>query len=143
MPLTDRESIVLFRDHLTLVGRVMVAEDVAAGSLALAEALAIRQREFASRMGVRLHDETPDGGSDGICHTLVLERYALPGQVLLGTDSHTCTNGAMGALAFGVGTTEGTYAMATGHIYDFVVPETIRFETRAGSFRRNVTPSCG
>jgi 3-isopropylmalate/(R)-2-methylmalate dehydratase large subunit len=106
VPLTDRESIVLFRDHLTLVGRVMVAEDVAAGSLALAEALAIRQREFASRMGVRLHDETPDGGSDGICHTLVLERYALPGQVLLGTDSHTCQAGALGALAIGCGTTE-------------------------------------
>jgi 3-isopropylmalate/(R)-2-methylmalate dehydratase large subunit len=106
VPLTDRESVVLFRDHLTLVGRVMAAEEVAAGNLALAEALAMRQREFASRMGVRLHDETPDGGSDGICHTLVLESYALPGQVLLGTDSHTCQAGALGALAIGCGTTE-------------------------------------
>ena len=106
IPLTDCESVVLFRDHLTLLGRVMAAAEVAAGTLALAEALALRQREFASRMGVRLHDEAPDGGSDGICHALVLERYALPGQVLLGTDSHTCQAGALGALAIGCGTTE-------------------------------------
>ncbi|HEX7513581.1 MAG TPA: aconitase family protein, partial [Candidatus Methylomirabilis sp.] len=48
---------------------------------------------------------------------------------------HTCTNGAMGALAFGVGTTDGAYAMATGHIYDFVVPETFRFEL-TGRFQK-------
>ena len=105
VPLTDPDTVMFFRDHLTLLGRVM-ASDEAGGSLALAEALAARQREFAVRTGVRLHDETPDGGSEGICHTLVLDRYALPGQVLLGTDSHTCQAGALGALAIGCGTTE-------------------------------------
>jgi 3-isopropylmalate/(R)-2-methylmalate dehydratase large subunit len=106
VPLTDRETVLFFRDHLTLLRRVMPADEVAAGRLALADGLAARQREFATRMGVRLHDETGDGGSEGICHTLVLERYALPGQVILGTDSHTCQAGALGALAIGCGTTE-------------------------------------
>ncbi len=106
VPLTDHGSVVFFRDHLTLLPAVMPAEDVVAGNLALAQGLAARQREFAARMDVRLHDEAPGGGSDGICHTVVLERYALPGQIILGTDSHTCQAGALGALAIGCGTTE-------------------------------------
>jgi len=106
VPLTDPETVLFFRDHLTLLREVLPADEVAAGSLALADALAARQREFARRKGVRLHDETADGGSEGICHTLVLERYAMPGQVVLGTDSHTCQAGALGALAIGCGTTE-------------------------------------
>lgn len=106
VPLTEAASVLFFRDHLTLLRRAMTPDEIAGGSLALADALAAHQREFAARMGVRLHDETPDGGSEGICHTIVLERYALPGQVLLGTDSHTCQAGALGALAIGCGTTE-------------------------------------
>ncbi len=104
--ITDRETVLFFRDHLTLLRAVMPEDEIAAGRLGLADALAARQREFAARMGVRLHGETSDGGSEGICHTLVLERYALPGQVILGTDSHTCQAGAVGALAIGCGTTE-------------------------------------
>jgi 3-isopropylmalate/(R)-2-methylmalate dehydratase large subunit len=106
VPLTDRATVLFFRDHLTLLRRVLSDAEAAGGTLALAEALASRQREFAARMGVRLHDETPEGGSEGICHTLVLERYARPGEVILGTDSHTCQAGALGALAIGCGTTE-------------------------------------
>jgi 3-isopropylmalate/(R)-2-methylmalate dehydratase large subunit len=125
--LTDRETVLFFRDHLTLLGEVMKPEDVAAGHLALAEALAARQREFAARMGVRLHDETPDGGSEGICHMLVLERYALPGQIILGTDSHTCQAGALGALAIGCGTTEMFNSWFTRDVR-VRVPATLRVE---------------
>ncbi len=127
VPLTDRDSVRFFRDHLTLLGRALSAQEASAGTLALAEALAFRQREFAHRTGVRLHDETPDGGSEGICHTLVLERYAVPGQVILGTDSHTCQAGALGALALGCGTTEMFNAWFTRDVR-VRVPETLVVE---------------
>ncbi len=125
--LTDRETVLFFRDHLTLLRHALGPEDVAAGSLSLADGLASRQREFAARMGVRLHDETPDGGSEGICHTLVLERYGLPGQIILGTDSHTCQAGALGALAIGCGTTEMFNAWFTRDVR-VRVPATLRVE---------------
>jgi len=127
VPLTDAASVLFFRDHLTLLRRVVRPDDAGTGGLALAEALAARQREFAARAGVRLHDETPDGGSEGICHTLVLDRYALPGQVLLGTDSHTCQAGALGALAIGCGTTEMFNAWFTRDVR-VCVPATLRVE---------------
>ena len=75
---------------------------------------------------------------DGIEHVVLIEDgHIVPWDIVLGTDSHTCTNGAMGALAFGVGTTDGAYAMATGHIYDFVIPETFQFEL-TGRFSKGV-----
>ena len=75
---------------------------------------------------------------DGIEHVVLIEDgHIVPWDIVLGTDSHTCTNGAMGALAFGVGTTEGVYGLATGHLYDFVVPETIQFEL-TGTFPKGV-----
>lgn len=75
---------------------------------------------------------------DGIEHVVLIEDgHIVPWDIVLGTDSHTCTNGAMGALAFGVGTTDGVYAMAAGHLYDFEVPETMRFEL-TGTFPKGV-----
>jgi len=65
---------------------------------------------------------------DGICHQLIPESgYVLPGQVFLGTDSHTVTYGAIGAFATGIGTTEMAYVWATGKIW-LRVPETIKVE---------------
>src|SRR5256886_16342441 len=49
---------------------------------------------------------TASGGSTGICHTVVREEIALPGQVILGTDSNTCSAGALNCLAYGIGNTE-------------------------------------
>src|SRR2546430_11037243 len=49
---------------------------------------------------------TASGGSTGICHTVVREEIALPGQVILGTDSHTCSAGALNCFAYGIGNTE-------------------------------------
>ena len=66
---------------------------------------------------------------DGIEHVVLIEDgQIVPWDIVLGTDSHTDTNGALGTLAFGVGTTDSLYAMATGHLYDFIVPESVRFE---------------
>jgi len=76
-------------------------------------------REFARRYGFRFFDK-----GEGVCHQLLSEEFALPrGSVLVGADSHTCTAGAYGVLAFGVGSTELAAAMATGTL-DIEVPPT-------------------
>ena len=105
---------------------------VPALSMEVAEGVDLMET-FGREQGVKVYRE-----GDGIEHVVLIEGgHILPWDIVLGTDSHTCTNGAMGALAFGVGTTEGAYAMATGHIYDFTVPETIQFEI-TGSFQNGV-----
>jgi 3-isopropylmalate/(R)-2-methylmalate dehydratase large subunit len=78
-------------------------------------------RDFARANGVHLFDHA------GVCHQLMLENFVLPGDVVIGTDSHTCTYGGLGAFATGVGSTDGAAAMATGKIW-LKIPETIRIE---------------
>lgn len=106
-PLNDPESIYFFRDHLTFLDEVMPPERRAMGLLELAGQLKLKQEAFARKHGVRLHGELTDRkGSEAICHSLILEKYALPGQVIIGSDSHTPHAGAVGCIAFGVGTTD-------------------------------------
>lgn len=119
---TDPESVLLFRDHLALLGEVMPEERRRRGLLALADGLAARQEEFARAQGLKLH-----GAGDGICHSLMLERYARPGQVVVGSDSHTTHAGALGALAFGIGTSEVAAAWLSRDVR-VAVPATIRVE---------------
>ncbi len=117
----DPRRVFLVPDHSVPALSVEVAEGVD-----LMEA-------FGREQGIRMYRE-----GDGIEHVVLIEDgHIVPWDIVLGTDSHTCTNGAMGALAFGVGTTEGTYALATGHLYDFTVPETIQIEL-SGRFPRGV-----
>jgi 3-isopropylmalate/(R)-2-methylmalate dehydratase large subunit len=118
------EAVLLFRDHLALLGEVMPEERKQRGLLALADGLAARQEEFARAKGIRLH-----GSGEGICHALMLERYALPGQVVVGSDSHTTHAGAVGALAFGIGTTEVACAWLSQDVR-VTVPATIRVELK-------------
>jgi homoaconitate hydratase family protein len=67
------------------------------------------------------------GERGGIAHQVMMEKgHALPGSLIVGTDSHTCTYGAVGAAASGIGISEMAYAVATGNLW-FRVPETIRF----------------
>lgn len=67
------------------------------------------------------------GERSGIAHQAMMELgYVQPGELIVGTDSHTCTYGALGAAATGIGVSEMTYAVATGELW-FRVPETIRF----------------
>jgi len=124
--LNDTESIVFFRDHLAFLDEVITEERKAAGLLDAAHALHDRQREFAAAKGVRLHGELPDRtGSEGICHIVVQDRYALPGQIIIGSDSHTPHSGALGCVAFGVGTSAIVNAWATRDVR-LEVPESIR-----------------
>ncbi len=85
-----------------------------------------RTREFVSRQGIsKFHDVRGDVG--GICHQILPENgYVRPGQVLVGTDSHTTTHGALGAFAFGIGATEMAAVWALGSILNVEVPGTIR-----------------
>lgn len=106
-PVNDPQSIYFFRDHLTFLDEVMPPERRAMGLLDLANQLKLKQEEFARKHGIRLHGELPDRkGSEAICHSLILQNYALPGQVIIGSDSHTPHAGALACLAFGVGTTD-------------------------------------
>lgn len=113
-PLNDPGSIFFFRDHLTFLDQVMRPEHVAMGLLDVALQLERKQREFAKAKGVRLYGqlekqaglhEAVAAGSEAICHSKILEAHALPGQIIIGSDSHTSHAGAVGCVAFGVGTT--------------------------------------
>lgn len=103
----DPGSVLFFRDHLTFLHKVMTQERIEDGLLDVANELEVKQREFADKQGVRLYGEQKGHamGSEAICHSKVLEEYAEPGMLVIGTDSHTPHAGAVGALAFGVGTT--------------------------------------
>ncbi len=65
---------------------------------------------------------------EGVCHQVLPEKgHIVPGQVVVGTDSHTCTHGALGAFSTGIGSTDMAMVFSTGQLW-FKVPETIRFE---------------
>lgn len=105
---------------------------VPSSSVAVSEGIDLME-EFSRKQGTKCYKE-----GDGIEHVVMIEDgYIVPGEIIIGTDSHTDTNGALNTLAFGVGTTDATYAMATGRIYDFEVPQTIRFNLR-GKFKKGV-----
>ncbi len=114
------ESVVFFRDHLALLSEVMPEDRRRRGLLDLAEGLARRQEEFATRHGIALE-------KGAICHMKVLDTYALPGQVVVGSDSHTTMAGALGCLAFGIGTTDLFNAWWTGDVR-ITVPPTFRVD---------------
>ncbi|HEX6751386.1 MAG TPA: aconitase family protein [Longimicrobium sp.] len=103
----EPESILFFRDHLTFLKDAMTQERIQMGLLNVANQLEVKQREFAEKQGVRLYGELGHGkhGSEAICHSKILEAYAEPGQIIIGSDSHTPHAGAVGCVAFGVGTT--------------------------------------
>jgi 3-isopropylmalate/(R)-2-methylmalate dehydratase large subunit len=135
----EPESILLFRDHLTFLKDAMTPERVQLGLLDVANQLEVKQRQFAEKQGIRLYGELGHGrhGSEAICHSKILERYALPGQVIIGSDSHTPHAGAVGCVAFGVGTTAVFNSWITRDVR-VEVPQTFRVVLR-GEKSDNVT----
>jgi 3-isopropylmalate/(R)-2-methylmalate dehydratase large subunit len=123
---SDPDSVFAFRDHLTFLGRVMSPKHREMGLLERAEGLATTQQSFTSQQKIRLYGESPEGGSEAICHNAVVEDLALPGQIVIGTDSHTCMAGVLGCFAFGVGSTDMANAWYTKDIR-IRVPETVRY----------------
>jgi 3-isopropylmalate/(R)-2-methylmalate dehydratase large subunit len=96
-------------------------------------------REFAAQNLIsKFHDIRGDRG--GICHQILPESgYVRPGAVVVGTDSHTTSHGALGALAFGIGATEMACVWALGTVLNVEVPETIKISVH-GSFSPFVGP---
>ena len=123
---TEPESVFAFRDHLTFLNKVMSPKHREMGLLERADGLATTQEEFTTKQGIKLYGENPEGGSEAICHNAVVEDLALPGQIVIGTDSHTCMAGVLGCFAFGVGSTDMANAWFTKDIR-IRVPETVRY----------------
>ena len=108
----DREKVALVADHFTPNKDIKSAEQVRL------------LREFSKRFDI-LHFY--EGGRAGVEHVLLPEKgIVLPGDVVIGADSHTCTYGALGAFATGVGSTDLAATMITGETW-FKVPESIKF----------------
>jgi len=138
VPVNDASSIRFFRDHLTFLDEVISEEKKKMGLLDLATQLKVKQEDFAKQQGIKLHGELADRkGSEGICHSVMLETYALPGQVNVGSDSHTPHVGAIGCIAFGIGTTDVFNSWITKDVR-VKLPESVKIVIR-GKRRPNVT----
>jgi 3-isopropylmalate/(R)-2-methylmalate dehydratase large subunit len=138
VPVNDAASIRFFRDHLTFLDEVISEEKKKMGLLDLATQLKLKQEDFAKAQGIKLHGELKDRkGSEGICHSVMLETYALPGQVNVGSDSHTPHVGAIGCVAFGIGTTDVFNSWITKDVR-VRVPESVKIVIR-GEKQPNVT----
>ncbi len=119
----DPERVVFVLDHFTPNKDIISAENCKT------------IREFAALYGIGNFYE---GGACGIEHALLPEEgLVVPGDVVIGADSHTCTYGALGAFSTGIGSTDLTYGMVTGTTW-FKVPESIRFACH-GEWQKWVT----
>ena len=137
-PINDPSSVYFFQDHLTFLDDVMPPERKAMGLLDLAHQLVRKQEDFAQKQGIRLHGKQRDRkGSEAICHSLILQSYALPGQIIIGSDSHTPHAGAVGCVAFGVGTTDVFNSWITKDVR-VRVPEQVRVRV-SGRKPENIT----
>src|SRR5256712_2294759 len=117
----------------------MTPERVKEGLLDVALQLEKKQRAFAAKQGIKLYGELRLGhhGSEAICHSKILEGHAEPGMVIIGSDSHTPHAGAVGCVAFGVGTTAIFNSWITKDVR-LTVPETVKVVVR-GRKPDNVT----
>jgi len=99
----------------------MVIDHSAPSPLAGVSELHKQMREFAETQGIHLYDI-----GDGVCHQLLPEKgHVVPGDLVIGADSHTCTYGAINVFSTGVGSTDLAAAMISGKLW-FKVPETIK-----------------
>ncbi len=141
--LHEPSSIVVFEDHTSYVAQSPA--HLQAGLVPQMDAMCRAQRAFVAHYGLRQHrtlteaEMLQDDGSNvaGISHAMMAEHYALPGQVVVGTDSHTPHSGALGCVAFGVGTTDMANAFVTGAVR-ITVPEVLRVDL-VGRLAQGVT----
>ncbi|MCK5562924.1 3-isopropylmalate dehydratase large subunit, partial [Candidatus Bathyarchaeota archaeon] len=120
----NNKRIVIILDHQVPAESVRSAE------------LHEMMRNFAKEQQI---DNFYDVGKGGICHQVMPEKgYVRPGNLIVGADSHTCTYGALGAFATGIGSTEMAAVLTTGTLW-FKIPSVIKINI-AGSFQKFVTP---
>ncbi|MBT2792332.1 aconitase family protein [Paraburkholderia strydomiana] len=133
LKLHSPKTILMFEDHLSYSHKSEL--HIRNGLLPDVRALSEAHRAFARDYGLRNHGYLSGNGSgmsegsEGISHAMMAERYALPGQLVVGTDSHTPHSGALGCVAFGVGTTDMSNAFITGAVR-MTVPESLRIDLR-------------
>ncbi|UKO96135.1 aconitase/3-isopropylmalate dehydratase large subunit family protein [Nostoc sp. UHCC 0870] len=118
--LWDSQRVVLVADHFIQVNDIRADHK--------ADVMYQQMVEFANVQGCHLFDVVSPGEAAGICHVLLPEKgFVRPGMVIAGTDSHTCTYGALGAFSTGVGTTDMANIYATGDMW-IRVPQTLVFD---------------
>ena len=119
----DNKKVIIILDHLVPASSV-----ISAGLHKIV-------RNFAEEQNIK---NFYDVGRGGVCHQVMPERgYVRPGEVIVGSDSHTCTYGAFGAFGTGIGSTELAAVFATGKLW-FRVPEVIKVDVN-GKFQNLVT----
>ena len=119
----NNQKVVVILDHQIPAESVTAAE------------LHKKMRKFAQDQQLLIYDV----GKGGICHQVMPEKgHVLPGTIIVGADSHTCTYGAFGAFATGIGSTEAAAVLATGKIW-LKVPKAIKINVE-GQFQKYVTP---
>jgi 3-isopropylmalate/(R)-2-methylmalate dehydratase large subunit len=119
----DADKIVVILDHLVPASSVISA------------GLHKTMRDFVNQQGIK---NFYDVGRGGVCHQVMPEKgHVRPGDVIVGSDSHTCTYGAFGAFATGIGSTEMAAVFATGKLW-FRVPEVIKVDV-TGNFQNLVS----
>ncbi len=123
-PVHRPEQVAAFEDHFVLIDHGAVPENVRRSRLVPARALRDEMVEACEKNGIRVHGPGRALPA-GVCHRLVVEDYALPGDIIVLTDSHTPTAGVLNAFAFGVGSTAMAFALRTGLI-PVTVPKTVR-----------------
>jgi len=126
------ERILAFRDHLTLAERFPSPDGGKPSFLDTARRLQAFQDAFCTSHGIRVHKGGGNGApAEGISHVIMAERYVQPGQVVVGTDAHTCHSGALGALAFGADAADLANAWVNGDVR-ITVPPTWLVRLRGG-----------
>ncbi len=120
LSLASPERTVLFIDHAAPSPNANLSNDH------------ILLRDFAQRSGCVLSE-----AGDGVCHQVVAEAYARPGDIIVGADSHTVTAGGLGAFATGMGSSDVAVAFGLGRTW-FRVPETFKIEV-TGEFQKGVS----
>jgi 3-isopropylmalate/(R)-2-methylmalate dehydratase large subunit len=125
-PMYRPEQVAAFEDHFVLISHDAVPDFARKARLAPAMQLTAEMVEACERNGIRLHG--PGRAlHPGVCHRIVVEDYALPGDIVVLTDSHTPTAGVLNTFAFGVGSTAMAFALRTGLI-PVTVPKVVRVE---------------
>lgn len=118
----DPKKVIMLFDHQIPADSISAAENH------------VMMRRFAREQGIHNYDI-----KEGVCHQVVPEKGRVkPGDIVVGSDSHTCAYGALGAFSTGIGSTDMAYVLKFGELY-FRVPETIRINAN-GKFQTRVGP---
>lgn len=126
LTLADPATIIGFAEHFSYLHKVPKRRPGSSDMGALSRA----HIAFCEEHGLQSHGYLAEGdGSEGISHPLMTERYALPGQLVVGTDSHTPHAGALGCIAYGVGATDMANAMLKG-VARLTVPENLLIDVQ-------------